>query len=133
MIPIRLSLRNFMPYRDNVPTLDFTGIHTVSICGDNGNGKSAIVDAMTWALWGETRAKRDDDLIHQGQNEMEVEFEFAIGKQNYRIIRKHSRPKHRGASGQSSLNFQIAAGSSFRAIDGDTIAKTAAGGNLKIE
>jgi exonuclease SbcC len=124
MIPIRLSLRNFMPYRDNVPTLDFTGIHTVSICGDNGNGKSAIVDAMTWALWGETRAKRDDDLIHQGQNEMEVEFEFAIGKQNYRIIRKHSRPKHRGASGQSSLNFQIAAGSGFRAIDGDTIAQT---------
>jgi len=54
-----------MPYRDNVPTLDFTGIHTVSICGDNGNGKSAIIDAMTWALWGETRAKRDDDLIHQ--------------------------------------------------------------------
>ena len=124
MIPIKLSLRNFMPYRDNVPTLDFTGIHTVSICGDNGNGKSAIVDAMTWALWGETRAKRDDDLIHQGQNEMEVEFEFAIGGQNYRIIRKHSRPKRRGASGQSSLNFQIANGNGFRAIDGDTIAQT---------
>ena len=113
-----------MPYRDNVPTLDFTGIHTVSICGDNGNGKSAIVDAMTWALWGETRAKRDDDLIHQGQNEIEVEFEFAVGEQHYRILRKHSRPKRRGASGQSSLNFQIANGSGFRAIDGDTIAQT---------
>ena len=79
MIPIKLTMRNFMPYRENVPTLDFTGIHTVSICGDNGHGKSAIIDAMTWALWGETRAKRDDDLIHQNQNEMEVEFEFAIG------------------------------------------------------
>ena len=65
MIPIKLTMRNFMPYRENVPTLDFTGIHLVSICGDNGNGKSAIIDAMTWALWGETRAKRDDDLIHQ--------------------------------------------------------------------
>ena len=61
-------MRNFMPYRENVPTLDFTGIHLVSICGDNGNGKSAIIDAMTWALWGETRAKRDDDLIHQDAN-----------------------------------------------------------------
>ena len=70
-----------MPYRENVPTLDFTGIHLVSICGDNGNGKSAIIDAMTWALWGETRAKRDDDLIHQNANEMEVEFEFAVGEQ----------------------------------------------------
>jgi len=47
MIPIKLTMRNFMPYRENVPTLDFTGIHLVSICGDNGNGKSAIIDAMT--------------------------------------------------------------------------------------
>ncbi len=113
-----------MPYQDNVPVLDFTGIHTVSICGNNGNGKSAIIDAMTWALWGETRAKRDDELIHQGQNEMEVEFEFAVGGQNYRIIRKHSRPKRRGASGQSSLNFQIANDNGFRAIDGNTMSET---------
>ena len=124
MIPIKLSLRNFMPYRENVPTLDFTGIHTVSICGDNGNGKSAIIDAMTWALWGETRAKRDDDLIHQNQNEMEVEFEFAVGEQKYRIIRKHARPKKRGASGQSSLTFQIATGSGFRPLDCDSIPLT---------
>ena len=124
MIPIRLSMRNFMPYRENVPTLDFTGIHLVSICGDNGNGKSAIIDAMTWALWGETRAKRDDDLIHQNQNEMEVEFEFAIGEQKYRIIRKHARPKKRGASGQSSLTFQIANGTGYRPMDCDSIPLT---------
>jgi exonuclease SbcC len=124
MIPVRLTMKNFMPYRENVPTLDFTGIHLVSICGDNGNGKSAIIDAMTWALWGETRAKRDDDLIHQNANEMEVEFEFAVGEQHYRIIRKHSRPKRKGASGQSSLTFQIAAENSFRAMDGDSIPQT---------
>ena len=113
-----------MPYRENVPTLDFTGIHTVSICGDNGNGKSAIIDAMTWALWGQTRAKHDDDLIHQNANEMEVEFEFAVGKQNYRIIRKHSRPKRRGTSGQTSLTFQIANDGSFRPLDADSISQT---------
>ena len=113
-----------MPYRENVPTLDFTGIHTVSICGDNGNGKSAIIDAMTWALWGATRAKHDDDLIHQNANEMEVEFEFAVGKQNYRIIRKHSRPKRRGTSGQTSLTFQIANNGSFRPLDADSISQT---------
>ncbi|MBN1643595.1 MAG: SMC family ATPase [Dehalococcoidales bacterium] len=124
MIPIKLAIRNFMPYRDNVPVLDFTGVHTVSICGNNGNGKSAIIDAMTWALWGETRAKRDDELIHQGQNETEVEFEFAVGGQNYRIIRKHSRPKKRGSSGQSSLHLQIANDGGFRAIDGDTMTQT---------
>ena len=117
-------MKNFMPYRDNVPTLDFTGIHLVSICGDNGNGKSAIIDAITWALWGETRAKRDDDLIHQNENEMEVEFEFAVGEQHYRIIRKHSRPKRKGSSGQSSLTFQIQTGSGFRPLDADSITLT---------
>ena len=79
MIPVKLAIRNFMPYRDNVPPLQFTGIHTASIWGNNGNGKSALIDAMTWALWGRTRAKSDDDLIHLGQTEMEIEFDFAVG------------------------------------------------------
>ena len=88
MIPIKLNLRNFICYRDNVPPLLFDGIHTACISGDNGNGKSALIDAITWALWGKTRAKSDDDLIYTGQTDTEVEFEFSVGGQPYRIIRK---------------------------------------------
>jgi exonuclease SbcC len=113
-----------MPYRDNVPPLYFTGIHTVSICGDNGNGKSALIDAMTWALWGKTRARSDDDLIHLGRDEAEVEFDFAAGKQTYRVIRKHARPKRRRASGQTILEFQIASGEGFKSITGNSITQT---------
>ena len=47
MIPLNLKLRNFMCYRDNVPPLSFEGIHTACLSGDNGNGKSALIDAMT--------------------------------------------------------------------------------------
>ncbi|MBE9483153.1 MAG: AAA family ATPase [Chloroflexi bacterium] len=43
MIPIKLALRNFMCYRDNMPPLSFEGIHTTCICGDNGNGKSVLI------------------------------------------------------------------------------------------
>jgi len=124
MIPIKLSLRNFMPYRDNVPPLYFDGIHTACIAGDNGNGKSALIDAMTWALWGKTRAKSDDDLIHQGQTETEVEFDFAVDGQPYRIIRKHAKPKQRGRSGQTILEFQVATGDSFKSISGDSVTQT---------
>ena len=125
MIPIKLSMRNFMCYRDNIPPLYFDSIHTTCITGDNGNGKSALIDAMTWALWGRTRAKSDDDLIHQGQMEMEVEFDFAVGGQTYRIIRKHSKPRFRGRSGQSSLDLQIASrNNGFRSISGNTIPET---------
>jgi exonuclease SbcC len=124
MIPVKLSLRNFMPYRDNVPPLFFNGIHTACISGDNGNGKSALIDAMTWALWGKARAKSDDELIHQGQDEMEVEFDFTVGEQGYRIIRKHAKAKRRGGAGKSLLDFQIAANGGFKSISADSINQT---------
>jgi DNA repair protein SbcC/Rad50 len=126
MIPVRLKLRNFMCYREDVPTLDFSGIHLACLSGDNGNGKSAIIDAITWALWGEARSKSADDLINTTQNEMEVEFEFNIGSQLYRIIRKRSRPKKRSGAGQSSLEFQINSEGGYRAITGNTIDQTQA-------
>ncbi len=124
MIPIKLSMCNFMCYRDNVPPLFFDGIHTACISGDNGNGKSALIDAMTWALWGQTRAKSDDDLVYSGKAEMEIEFDFAVGEQPYRIIRKHSRPRRRGRSGQSSLDLLIGSDDSFKVISGDRITQT---------
>ena len=67
MIPLRLSVRNFMCYRDNVPTLDFESLHVACLCGENGHGKSALLDAITWALWGSARASQQHELIHQGQ------------------------------------------------------------------
>ncbi|MFH0914654.1 MAG: SMC family ATPase [Chloroflexota bacterium] len=124
MIPIRLALRNFMCYRDNVPPLDFTGMHTVCISGDNGNGKTALMDAMTWALWGQARARSDDDLVYSGESEMSVEFDFAVGGQPYRIIRKHARPRRAGRPGQTLLDFQVATDGGFRPISGDTISQT---------
>lgn len=124
MIPITLTMRNFMCYRDHVPALHFEGIHLACLSGDNGNGKSAIIDAMTWALWGQARAKSDDDLIYLGQADMEVEFDFAVGKQPYRIIRKRSKPKRRGGTGQTILEFQIATGDGFSPITGNSIAQT---------
>ena len=124
MIPIKLTVRNFMPYQDNVPPLDFTGIHTACISGENGSGKSALIDAITWALWGKARAKSDDDLVHQGRMEMAVEFDFTINQQQFRIIRKRSRPKRRTSPGQTILEFQMATNDGFKTISGDSIAQT---------
>jgi len=103
--------------------LSFEGIHVACLGGDNGNGKSALLDAMTWALWGKSRAKTDDELIHLGMTDMEVEFEFAVGRERYRVIRKRSKSKTRRA-GQSLLDFQVAAGESFRSISGNALRET---------
>ena len=83
-----------MPYRE--AELDFSGIHIGCLTGDNGVGKSSILDAITWAVWGRSRSKRDDELVHQGQTEMQIEFTFALGNNAYRIIRGRKTGK-RGA------------------------------------
>ena len=98
MIPKSLTLKNFMSYGDEAQTLSFEGIHVACLSGDNGNGKSALLDAMTWALWGKTRASAvqsvtEDDLIRRTSEEMEVRFEFALGEQEFRVIRKRKRGK----------------------------------------
>jgi len=123
MIPLKLTLKNFMPYRDNVPPLSFEGIHVACLTGDNGHGKSAIFDAITWALWGRSRARSDEELIHIGQSDMSVEFDFAVGEQRYRVIRKLSKTAS-GKTMRSELDLLIAGESGYKAISGDHIRDT---------
>lgn len=119
MIPLRLELRNFLPYREPAP-LDFTGLHVACLAGDNGAGKSALLDAMTWALWGKARSNSADDLIHQGATEMRVALTFGLGGQTYQVIRQRKA----GKAGQSLLELQTLAGGKWRGLAEDTISKT---------
>jgi len=100
--------------------LDLSDIRVACLVGDNGHGKSAILDAMTWALWGKARARSDDELIHQGKTEMEVELEFLLANNLYRVIRKRDKK----GRGRSSLEFQVKDNGRFRPLTGDTIRKT---------
>src|SRR4030042_1001290 len=125
MIPVRLHLKNFMCYGENVPALSFEGIHGACLCGGNGNGKSAIFDAITWAIWGKSRSDSDDNLIHFGQTEMQVELEFLLADQKYRVIRKRSRKPGNTKPGQSILDLQIHdENTGYVSISGNTIAET---------
>jgi len=121
MIPLTLQLRNFMCYRD--PTLlDFTGIHLACLTGDNGHGKSALLDAITWALWGKARARHDDDLVSLGEKEMEVELEFLLDDAHYRVIRKRELARR----SKSALEFQIDNNGDFRSFTASTQRETQA-------
>ncbi|MCS6782290.1 MAG: SMC family ATPase [Gloeomargarita sp. SKYBB_i_bin120] len=98
VIPQQLTLKNFLSYRQ--ATLDFRGLHTACICGPNGAGKSSLLEAITWALWGECRAPSADDVIRSGCTEARVDFSFQSGGQTYRVIRVRRR-------GYTALEFQI--------------------------
>ena len=136
MIPLRLSVKNFMCYRDDVPTLHFEGIHVACLCGDNGHGKTALLDAITWALWGIARATptgtgtvnalRMSDLMHMGQTDMSVELDFTSGSQLYRVIRRHTVSTG-GRSSRTTLELQIAIGDddgAFRSVSRNTVPET---------
>ena len=122
MIPLELRVRNFMCYRDNVPPLNFDGIHLACLTGANGHGKSALLDAMTWSLWGKARAKRDDELIHLGESEMEVEFTFALGGTVYRVLRKRDSTKR----GRTVVDLQVQHDGEFRSIAEEGVRATEA-------
>jgi exonuclease SbcC len=123
MIPLSLTMRNFMCYGEQASSLDLSGVHLACLAGDNGHGKSAIIDAMTWALWGKGRVSRDDDLVHLGAREMEVDLEFRLGDSRYRVIRQRQK---NGTRGRTSLEFQVLDGTEFRSLTSNTIRQTQA-------
>ena len=123
MIPLSLRLHNFMSYGEETPPLDFSRFTTACLTGDNGHGKSTLLDAITWALWGETRAKNLDDMVRLGQDEAEVEFVFDLENERYRVLRKRSLKTR-----QSALELQgfDQATQRYRPLSGASIRETEA-------
>jgi exonuclease SbcC len=101
MIPVKLKLEGFLSYRKPVE-LDFTGIDLACISGQNGAGKSSLLDAITWALFGQAR-KRDESVInnHPSVDAAEVTLDFDYESNRYRVMRTNPRGK------TSSVEFFI--------------------------
>ena len=131
MVPLHLRLYNFLSYQGDTE-LDLRGIHVGCLSGDNGNGKSALLDAVTWALWGWARGRRygtggasPDELVYQGQTDMEVALTFAAGEATYRIVRKHSKGGGRRGAARM-VDLQAATGDGFRSLTEGSVAETEA-------
>lgn len=95
MIPRKIELKNFLCYGDTIQEINFKDYSLICLSGKNGNGKSALLDAMTWAIWGHARKvtgaiKADEGLIRLGQTRMMVSFEFELGAKIYRVRREFS-------------------------------------------
>ncbi|MGK7956191.1 MAG: exonuclease subunit SbcC [Crocosphaera sp.] len=116
MIPLQLTLKNFLSYRDTM--LDFRGLHTACICGSNGAGKSSLLEAITWAIWGKSRTASDEEIIHTSASYVRVDFEFISYEQNYRIIRSRQRGK------SPTLDFQVNSGNQFISLSGKKVRDT---------
>jgi len=108
MRPLRLVMTAFGPYAGE-QVIDFSELGDRSfflIHGPTGSGKTSILDAMCFALYGETSgAQRDGRQMrshYAGPSDpTEVTFDFALGPRRYRVTRspQWERPTRRGAVG----------------------------------
>ena len=96
MIPLTLEIKNFLSYGEPVQAIDFQPYHLICLSGKNGNGKSALLDAITWAIWGQARKvatapKADDGLVRLGQTRMMVSLTFLFNHRTYRVRREYAK------------------------------------------
>ena len=99
-----IKLHNFISHSDT--TLTFNKGITIFV-GHNGSGKSSIIDAITFALFGEHTRKSNRNLVKRRCPSSSVSLNFSIGSRDYVAYRQL------GGSGQSiSAKFeQISDGS----------------------
>jgi exonuclease SbcC len=92
MRPLKLTVEGFTAFRTE-QVLDLEPLDLFAIVGPTGSGKSSLLDAMTFALYGQV-ARVDDsptsikELVSQGLPWMKVMLEFEVGSDRYRITRR---------------------------------------------
>ncbi|MGH2595000.1 MAG: AAA family ATPase, partial [Actinomycetota bacterium] len=96
MRPHELTVEGFRSYREKT-TFDWRGRRLVGIVGPIGSGKSSIIDAISFALFGKTPAVERDtkSLIHQLCDQCHVELVFELDGQVWRAqraLRRRGQP-----------------------------------------
>lgn len=113
MKPLKLTMRAFGPYAGET-VIDFEklqGRHLFLICGPTGAGKTTILDAMCYALYGKTSGDRTGEKMRSdyadSSERTEVIFDFMLGDKTYRATRSPAQmvDKKRG-SGQTLAAMQ---------------------------
>ena len=101
MRPIRLEMKGFASFRDRA-IVDFEDVDLFVLTGPTGAGKSSVIDAMIFALYGSI--PRLDDrravapVISRGMLEARVRLDFAVGESRYTAVRVARATRSGGAT-----------------------------------
>jgi exonuclease SbcC len=97
MRPLKLELEGFTAFRD-ATCLDLSELDLFAITGPTGAGKSSLIDAVAYALYGRVPRVTTEvgACISQGMDRMRVSLEFLAGEERYRVYRE-TRRKGAGA------------------------------------
>ena len=85
----RIRWKNFLSTGNQFTEMCFNENQTTLIIGNNGSGKSTVLDALTFSLFGKPFRKINKPLLVNSVNEKEclVEVELSIGSINWKIVR----------------------------------------------
>ena len=88
MRPIKLGIEGFTSFRQ-LAEVDFESLDLFAITGSTGAGKTSIIDAMIYALYGRTPRVGGScsDLISQGAERLRVYLQFSSNDRKYQIVR----------------------------------------------
>lgn len=100
MKPERLEMAGFAPFR-SATEIDFGGLDLFALTGPTGSGKSSVIDAITFALYGRVArygGRAVEPVISLGAAEARVLFEFTVEGVPYTAARVVRRRPHGGAN-----------------------------------
>lgn len=127
MRPLKLTMSAFGPYRDT-ETIDFGLLEhrrLFVISGNTGAGKTSIFDAICFAFYGTASGEDRSDprmLRSQFANEethTAVEFEFAVGRRSYLVLRQmaHRKGGNKSETGGKAELYETTSGEPVPAVD----------------
>ena len=102
----KIRWKNFLSYGNHWTEVNLNQNKSTLVIGENGAGKSTVLDALTFVLYNKPfRKVTVQQLINSiNDNHMEVEVEFSIGKNNYKVARGQKPRKFEVYSNGDMLN-----------------------------
>jgi exonuclease SbcC len=107
MRPLHLTIEGLRSFRTppgrnggagpRKPTIDFTGRDHIAIVGDTGAGKSSILEAITYALYGQTTftARANQELMNDTSTHLRVVLRFQVSGEIWEVTRTLRRSGQR--------------------------------------
>ncbi len=107
MRPLELKAAGFTCFADPIE-IDFSNMDVFVITGPTGAGKTTIIDALCYALYGKIpRHSETQQLMSHNRDHLHVALEFSAGSERYRVFRSINVTRKTGRDGVEKVTRAV--------------------------